>query len=356
MTIGSGIVTRAGNASTPGIVPNAVRISGTGTTTPSGAGTDAGADVIEDVGTGTDAGAGAKTPVPPRSVAHPAIRIHMTQESLIESRAFIGRSFPGKDASRLGAYLTRAAIGKPERARHCQAAIRNAWKPCYQHGYYASDVIEPINAGGAMKPFSTRSSRIIAIVLLASALLVAAYSHVQVLLTPIPHVSSISAWQPPVGPPEPTPKPPLDPGNLAARSKILPLLQKDHREAFLRLANANRYESERICYEARISDFWKDLESLNKDPKAAHAYKEMLEIATPSGQLYALDALFDIDRKAYATALERLKTSKQEIRTQIGCIIMKQQASEVAKMIDAWNRSRESQKSSPPSGTKSRQR
>ena len=109
---------------------------------------------------------------------------------------------------------------------------------------------------------------------------------------------------------------------------------KNTREAYEIVKAADRFTVGGVGYAGRPSESEIAFRQLLKQPNPLILCQKLLGEATPSGQLYGLLGLRLLDRKAFQAVLPRYRTSKVDVPTMSGCIVIKTTTASIAEKID----------------------
>jgi hypothetical protein len=115
-------------------------------------------------------------------------------------------------------------------------------------------------------------------------------------------------------------------------------LSSEGQKAYQVLLTANRFEDDAddvIACAAQPSKLVEGYRILLKEPSADRAFKNLLERATPAGQLYALCGIYYSDHPFFLAVLEKHTERTDYVNTQFGCIGGRMRVSDIVKLDDA---------------------
>jgi hypothetical protein len=117
-----------------------------------------------------------------------------------------------------------------------------------------------------------------------------------------------------------------------------PQLTTEGQKAYQVLLTASRFEDDAddvIACAAQPSKLVEGYRILLKEPSADRAFKNLLERATPAGQLYALCGIYYSDHPFFLAVLRKHTERTDYVSTQFGCVRGRMRVSDIVKLDDA---------------------
>jgi len=123
---------------------------------------------------------------------------------------------------------------------------------------------------------------------------------------------------------------------MALLISILPVRAQDTPDSVLdRLSKVRVFAFGGVGFAGVTSKGQADYRIIFRRPSALNDFQKLLAFGTPEARLYALAGIRAKDPKGFGKIAQSFRQSKEDVRTQSGCIVQGEQFAVVLKRIEA---------------------